>query len=203
MHIEENHIYHIYNRSNEKVFYNKENYLFFLRKINKLTKPYCEILAWCLMPNHFHFMIYTDKRSSYTTGEKHRPNIQVLTKQFATLTSGYSQAINKQQNRQGSLWVHATKAKKISGQTYFGIENFNKRDIVFTCFNYIHQNPVEAKLVSKIEEWEFSSFRDFVGIRNGKLINKTIAHEIINYDKENFYEQSVIALDKKKVKLIF
>ena len=112
MNIEENHIYHIYNRSNDKVFYNRENYLFFLRKVNKLIKPFCEILSWCLMPNHFHFMVYADKRSCRNVEEKHRPNLQVLTKQFATLTSAYSQAINNQQNRQGGLWVHTTKAKK-------------------------------------------------------------------------------------------
>ena len=102
MRIEEDHIYHIYNRSNQLVFYSNENYLFFLEKVNKLIKPYCEILAWCLMPNHFHFMIYADNRSSESTFEKHRPNLQVLSKQFATLTSGISQAINKQQNRKGS-----------------------------------------------------------------------------------------------------
>ncbi len=203
MHIEENHIYHIYNRSNDLVFYNKENYLFFLKKVVKLIKPYCEILAWCLMPNHFHFMIYADKRSSQSTNERHRPNLQVLSKQFATLTSNMSQAINKQQNRRGSLWVHATKAKQLSGQTYFGIESFYKRDIIFTCFNYIHQNPVEANLVSKPEDWNFSSFKDFLDARNGKLVNKTLAYEMINYDKDNFYEQSIIALDEKKIKHIF
>ncbi len=203
MHIEENHLYHIYNRSNETVFYNKENYLFFLRKVNKLIKPYCEIIAWCLMSNHFHLLVYTDSRSAKNAEEKHRPNLQVLSKQFATLTSGHSQAVNKQQSRKGRLWVHTTKAKKISGQTYFGVERFHKKDIQFTCFNYIHQNPVEAKLVSKIEDWEFSSFLDFLGIRNGKLVNKVVAYEIINYDKENFREQSMIALDEIKVKYIF
>ena len=203
MHIEENHIYHIYNRSNEIVFYNRENYLFFLRKINLLINPFCEILAWCLMPNHFHFMIYTDKRSSNNVNEKHRPNLQVLSKQFATLTSNFSQAINKQQGRYGSLWAHTTKAKKLSGKTHIGTNKFPKNDIIFTCFNYIHQNPVEAKLVLKLEEWEFSSFRDFIGSRKNKLINKTLAFEIINYDKENFLEQSVLILDEKKVKHIF
>jgi len=203
MNIEENHIYHIYNRSNDKVFYNRENYLFFLRKVNKLIKPFCEILSWCLMPNHFHFMVYTDKRSCQNVGEKHRPNLQVLTKQFATLTSAYSQAINNQQNRQGSLWVHTTKAKKISGQTYFGTNNFNKSDIALICFNYIHQNPIEAKLVGKFEEWEFSSFSDFIGIRNGKLVNKELAYQLINFDKDNFKEQSIIILDEKKIKHIF
>jgi len=155
------------------------------------------------MPNHFHFMIYADNRSYESTNEKHRPNLQVLSKQFATLTSSMSQAINKQQKRKGGLWVHATKAKLLSGQSYFGAENFYKKDVIFTCFNYIHQNPVEAKLVSRFEEWEFSSFKDFMETRNGKLVNKNLAYEMINFDKDNFYEQSIIALDEKKIKHIF
>jgi len=95
------------------------------------------------------------------------------------------------------------KLKKISGQSYLGTENFNKRDIVLICFNYIHQNPIKAKLVKKFEEWEFSSFLDFMGIRNGELVNKELAYQLINFDKENFYKQSVIILDEKKVKHIF
>lgn len=51
-------IYHIYNQGNnrEKIFLNRENYLFFLKKINEYVLPFSDILAWCLMPNHFHIM---------------------------------------------------------------------------------------------------------------------------------------------------
>jgi putative transposase len=45
------------------------------------------------------------------------------------------------------------------------------------CFNYIHNNPVKAKLVQKVEEWEFSSAMDYAGLRKGKLINKKTAAE--------------------------
>jgi putative transposase len=53
-------IYHIYNQGNnrQKIFYNRDNYLFFLQKMNDYLLPYCDVLAWCLMPNHFHRMVY-------------------------------------------------------------------------------------------------------------------------------------------------
>ena len=53
-------IYHIYNQGNnrQKIFYNRDNYLFFLQKMNDYLLPYCDVLAWCLMPNHFHWMVY-------------------------------------------------------------------------------------------------------------------------------------------------
>jgi putative transposase len=52
-------IYHVFNRGNnsQTVFYNRENYLFFLDKIRKSILPHADVLAWCLMPNHFHLMI--------------------------------------------------------------------------------------------------------------------------------------------------
>ena len=56
---EPNHIYHIYNQGNnrQRIFFNRENYLFFLKKIREHILPFAEILAWCLMPNHFHLII--------------------------------------------------------------------------------------------------------------------------------------------------
>lgn len=59
MNLEPGGIYHIYNQGNNHqiIFYNRENYLFFLRKIRTLIQPYGNILAWCLMPNHFHLIM--------------------------------------------------------------------------------------------------------------------------------------------------
>lgn len=46
------------------------------------------------------------------------------------------------------------------------------KDYAVTAFHYIHQNPMQAKLVKKMETWEFSSFRDYTGFRNGDLCKK-------------------------------
>jgi len=40
------------------------------------------------------------------------------------------------------------------------------------CFNYIHNIPVKAGLVKKPEDWEFSSYADIIGLRNGTLANR-------------------------------
>jgi len=60
MQFESGHLYHIYNRGNnsQKIFFNRENSLFFLKKKKKYVSPYTDILAWVLMPNHFHLMVY-------------------------------------------------------------------------------------------------------------------------------------------------
>jgi putative transposase len=62
MYFEKGYIYHIYNQGNnrQKIFFKEENYLFFLKKIKTHILPYAEILAWCLMPNHFHLMVFVN-----------------------------------------------------------------------------------------------------------------------------------------------
>jgi putative transposase len=57
----------------------------------------------------------------------------------------------------------------------------NEKQYPQICFNYIHQNPVNAKLVKNATDWEFSSALDYRGLRNGKIVNKNIAKEYVNF----------------------
>ena len=208
MHFEPDAIYHIYNRSNEVVFYSRNNYLFFLSKIQKLIVPVCDILAWVLMPNHFHLLIRATENSCINVSEKHRPDTQLLSKNIGVVLSSYTQAINTQEKRRGNLFAHKTKSKMLN-EEYLNLPinsnnlNINQPDYLTTCFLYIHQNPVIAGLVTILEDWEFSSFRDFAGLRNGKLVNKKLASEYIDLDFGNFYEQSKCLVDDDLLRKLF
>lgn len=52
--------YHIYNQGNnqKRIFLTKANYLFFLQKMQRHLLPHSHVLAYCLIPNHFHWFIY-------------------------------------------------------------------------------------------------------------------------------------------------
>jgi hypothetical protein len=105
-------IYHIYNRGNNQqlIFFLEENYFYFLKKCHKYIKSCSEILAWCLMPNHFHFLINVTNESlkPIKSGGIIMPTI---TNGFRLLQSSYAKGINKQLNRTGSLFQQKTKAK--------------------------------------------------------------------------------------------
>ena len=206
MHFEPNALYHIYNRSNETVFITRENYLFFLKKVRKLIAPVCNIFAYVLMPNHFHFLIQATENSCQDINEKHRQDTQILSKNIGTLLSSYTLAFNNQENRRGSLFSHHT-GEKMLNDTFetssYRRKKLMEEDYATTCFLYIHQNPVMAGLVSKLEEWEFSSFRDYAGFRNGTLIQKDLAFSFIQLDKEAFYEQSMQILDEEILKKLY
>ena len=193
MQFEVGHIYHIYNQGNNRqpIFFEREHYLFFLQKMRAYLLPYSDILAYCLMPNHFHVMVEVKSTESGGATLSRTPTINPtsspsdsLNKSIGILLASYTRAINKQQNRSGSLFRSKTKAECITKpegitpsfyRTSVGtIINTHHAETHYpqVCFNYIHQNPVKAGFVNQAEGWEFSSCRDVCGIRHGTLIAK-------------------------------
>ena len=198
MNLERGYIYHIYNQGNNRqaIFFKEENYLLFLRKIKTHIVPFADILAWCLMPNHFHLMVLINSgRDNSECDLKSRSEYKYkdLNQSIGIMLASYTRAINKQENRTGSLFRDKTKAESVNrpngitpsfitknGVTQITVSNPEK-DYPQVCFNYIHQNPVEAGLVKHETDWVFLSAKDYAGIRNGKLINKEIAKKYVNW----------------------
>ncbi|MES2574463.1 MAG: transposase [Bacteroidota bacterium] len=152
--------YHIYNRgiNGEKIFDTKENYLFFLKKITAYVSPVCEVYAYCLMPNHFHFLIRVKSENEIETfvkvlnfdkGSKQEKGLHsfdsVVSKQIGKFISSYSQAYNKNTNRHGALLESPFKRKRIVTEEYL-------RNLII----YIHLNTTDLK--QNFETYPFSSF---------------------------------------------
>jgi putative transposase len=171
MHLIPDEYYHIYNRGNNKqlVFFNHANYLFFIQKIRDQILPVADMIAYCLMPNHFHFIIHSNENSIQERKSFGGKPMQEFTYRLGILLSSYSQAINKQNNTSGSLFQQKTKAKIL-------IEETEERRISYleNCFFYVHQNPKEAGVVKNLIDWPYSSYLDYTGIRNGSLCNKEL-----------------------------
>ena len=176
-------LYHIYNRGNnsELLFFDRDNYLYFLSKIRTHLYPLVDILAYCLMPNHFHILVYIPTKS-HSPGDSKSPDElnKRIVSAIAIILRSYTRAINKKHGRTGSLFQSKAKAKSLS-------ENQN---YAFTCFHYIHQNPLSAGLVNSMEEWEFSSYQDYAGIRDGTLCHNQLAVDLLDIPvKSNLFIQ--------------
>ncbi|WP_240386234.1 hypothetical protein [Balneola vulgaris] len=123
------------------------------------------------MPNHFHWLILinNDYEAEYDCNDRTK-KLNPLNKSIGSLLSSYTQRINRKRGRSGSLFRKRTKAKSLN-------DKMNKDDdYLLNCFLYIHQNPIRAGLVSKYEDWEFSSYKDYAGLRNGKLCDKDLMY---------------------------
>src|SRR5512139_3564361 len=118
----------------------------------RLMKEYslkhgAEIIAFCLMPNHYHFLLRQE------TGEP-------LSRFMQIVFNSYVQALNLQQERTGTLFEGRFKHKRVDQTEY----------LVVLC-RYIHRNPVKAGLVAKPEDWAYSNYREWIGMRNNGLVN--------------------------------
>ncbi len=110
--------YHIYNRGNNReiIFREDENYRFFLLRYKKYLAAYVTTHAYCLMPNHFHFLdrINDDKSLAQRTSGKLTP----LEKAFRDFFISYAKSFNKRYGRTGSLFQYKFKRKLADDLAY-------------------------------------------------------------------------------------
>ncbi len=140
--------YHIYNRGagKEKIFFNPGNYEYLLRLVKRYVKP-CgvSVIAYCLMPNHYHFLL--------------RQENEIPLSKFVNLVfNAYVQAVNQQQGRTGTLFEGRYRLAIVDDWGY----------LVHIC-RYIHYNPVKAGLAKIPQEWPYSNYADWIGLRSGTL----------------------------------
>jgi putative transposase len=183
-------LYHVFNQGNNKqnLFLERNDFITFLNLLRHNIIPYSDIIAYCLMPNHFHFMIATDERCNSKI-KQGGLIIDPITNGIRKLLSSYSRIYNSKNEKSGSMFRQKTKDKCLSGITETR-NALDARDYYFSCFHYIHQNPLKAGLVKKLEEWEYSSYRDYAGLRNGTLINKALAVKYCGYNRSTFIKES-------------
>ncbi len=183
MHLFLNECYHIYNRGNNKqiIFFNKDHYLLFIQKIRQLIIPCSDILAWCLMPNHYHLLIHANEKTVQERVAFGGKPMQEFAYRIGMLQSSYSQAINRIHATTGSLFQQKAKCKAVSTSKPGSISND-----LNNCFYYIHANPVEAKLTMDPADWPFSSFTDYIGLRKGTICNQELGFRLSGLSREGF-----------------
>jgi putative transposase len=150
------HYYHVYNRgcNRQPIFANAGNYLFLLRRAKSyLTDAPLSVIAYCLMPNHYHFLLRPEQDDALS------PFIQ-------RLFNSYTQAFNKQQGRSGTLFEGRAQSIPVDTEQY----------VIHLC-RYIHLNPVKAGLVSHPADWPYSNYQEWVGRRDGALVDRQFVQQ--------------------------
>ena len=183
-------LYHLYNRGNngQQVFFSSEHYLYFLRKLRTAAHGKVEVLAWCLMPNHFHLLIWVPPTPEGRASDFNR--------HLAIALSSYTRGLNKERNETGSRFQARTKAKLIS------VLSGDSLPYALTCFHYIHQNALRAGLAASLEAWPWSSYRDYAGLRPGTLCAQARARELLQLpsSSEGFQLESQQAVDVERLR---
>lgn len=174
----ENGYYHIYNRGVEKrnIFLDHKDYIVLLHFLKRyLTPPLpdknnkvrprfktdifeqIQLIAYCLMPNHFHLMIKQSTKKA-------------ITHFMRALMNSYVFYFNKRYKRTGTLFQGKYKAVLVENEPY-----------LLHLTRYIHLNPIELGFTgSDLAEYKYSSYKEFLGERQTSWVH---SKEVLQYFK--------------------
>lgn len=140
--------HHVTQRGNrrQKTFFNSQDYLAYLELVARAKeKARCEIWAYCLMPNHVHFVIVPEHEGS-------------LADLFKEAHRRYTRRINFRENWRGHLW-----------QERFHSFVMDEKHLNATV-RYVELNPVSARLCDKPQEWRWSSIHAHLAGKDDELV---------------------------------
>ena len=153
----DNQIYHIINRGNrrETVFHDNYDYDKFLDLLSIAKETYnINIYAYCLMPNHFHLVVFT-------------PLAESLSKAMHWISSSYVRYYNKRYQISGHLWQGRYKSFIVQEDNY-----------LLKLLKYVEANPLRAKIVKDAIKYKYSSA--YNRINNIKDIIDTLPIDLPN-----------------------
>jgi len=191
-------IYHVYahGNGNENIFREDENYRFFLKRYSKYIEPIAKTYAFCLMPNHFHFMIavrneedlgtYFNSKYLHLDPPSFGNFADLLSKQFKNLLISYAKAFNKKYTRKGKLFAENLKRKPVKNKTYYK-----------KLITYIYQNPIHHGFVNDIAEWPYSSYHLVLSEKKTQLHRKDVLSWFNCKTDFIDYHNKVHEIDKK------
>ncbi|SDK11938.1 REP-associated tyrosine transposase [Natronincola ferrireducens] len=159
-------IYHIMLRGidGRNIFLDDEDKTVFIEKLLKAKeKAKFKVYAYCLMDNHVHLLIEENEE---------------IGKSIKRITVGYVQWHNNKYGRTGHLFQNRYNSEVIETENYF-----------ITVLRYIHQNPVKAKMVNKMEDYLWSSYNQYSASYQNK--SNYISTEIVNeyFTKQDTFEK--------------
>jgi putative transposase len=143
--------YHFFNRANsqtDKLFYQERNYRYFLKLWTDYMDRHFEVWSYCLIPNHFHFLVRVREADLPFP----------IMESWRRLAISYTQAINKQENRRGSLFQEHPKYLLVSTDAH-----------LMSLVRYIHNNPVHHGLTEQLETWHYSSYPTFFSSTSSRV----------------------------------
>jgi len=163
------HYYHIYNRGAHKadIFRSDADYIMLLNLIQEKRVEFnISVIAYCLMDNHYHFLL--------------RQNGDAKLNDFMQAVFNiYPKRFNYKYGLSGTLFQGPFQAIMVDNEKY----------LLHLC-RYIHRNPVEADMVRNSEQWHYSNYLEFVGKRNGTLVDRKFVRE--NFGSSDEYREFVM-----------
>lgn len=137
------HPYHVVQRGHDRqpVFATDQDYQTYLDNLAEQRAVQCvKVFAFCLMSNHVHLIMQAERDGA---------DISKVMRVVAARQTRYT---NRLERRTGTLWEGRFKASLIDSGGY-----------LLTCCRYVDLNPVRAAIVSRPQDYRWSSYRERAG----------------------------------------
>ena len=160
--------YHIYNRGINgcNIFYLSKNYNYFIKKYFSYINPIAKTYAYCLLDNHFHFLVKIRTEKVISILNKNRNVEMFISQRFSNFFNCYAQAINNSISRTGGLFERPFRRILVDDDIYL-------TNLIF----YIHLNPEKHGYVNDFKKYPYSSYQTLINNKNTFLERK----EVINW----------------------
>ncbi|MGD8625749.1 MAG: hypothetical protein PVJ34_14520 [Anaerolineae bacterium] len=143
--------YHIYNRgvNRENLFVEERNYRYILQLYARHIEPIAETYAYCLLRNHFHFLVWIKDLTGLrrTEGSHDLTGLKKPSQYFSNFFNAYTKAFNKAFDRTGTLFQRPFGRIAVTSDAYLA-----------WLVVYIHQNPEKHGFVDDFRAWPYSSY---------------------------------------------
>ncbi|HER23653.1 MAG TPA: chromosomal replication initiator DnaA, partial [Candidatus Atribacteria bacterium] len=156
----ENAFYHITSRGNrrEKIFYSDRDKEVFLKRLKEMLIKYSTICyAYCLMDNHYHIFIKTNKSN--------------LSQGIHYLNSSYANWFRNKHQIIGPLFQGRFKSILVDADNY-----------ALVLSAYIHLNPLRAGIIKQLEDYPWSSYLDYLNLRKSDMTDPSFVLKSIDQD---------------------
>ena len=172
-------IYHIMLRgiNRQQIFEDDEDFekfLWVMKDVKQLSR--FKLYGYCLMGNHIHLLL--------------KPENEPLELIFRRIGSKYVYWYNLKYQRTGHLFQDRFKSEPVESISSF-----------FVVLRYIHQNPVKANICDNIENYKFSSYREYISdsfIVDKKYIHKYMTIEEFIEFNQQYNDDKCLDLDGAK-----
>ena len=156
----------------------------FLNVLESRTKdkdPVVDIISYCLMPTHFHFVLKENE-------------VDGISKFISDFSNSYTRYFNNKYNRKGTLWESSYKRVEVDSD-----------EQLLHLTRYIHLNPTSANLVNEPEDWKWSSFKEYINdcsqisISNWKDLLDINPEEYKEFVRARKQHQAQLSIIKNKI----
>ena len=171
--------YHVMNRGrrSENIYLDKLDYKAFVELLQETSDAWnIRIAAYCLMPNHYHMLVYTPEGN--------------ISRAMRHINGVYTQRFNRRHHLDGQLFRGRYKSIIVNGDSY-----------LLQLVRYIHRNPLKAGIVDDLKAYLWSSHKAYLSVaKKWDWLHKGFILDMLTDDKKSQIREyrSFVAVDNVK-----